>query len=248
MSASLDKKPSPSKPSAVAGLDKQPSDVAVMFDDVAPAYDRTNDLLSLGQDRWWRHVVTRTIAVQPGEAVLDVAAGTGTSAEPLIKAGARVVACDFSLGMLQVGHRARPQVPFVAGDALHLPMPDGTFDVVTISFGLRNVVDVDGALAEMHRVSKPGGRLVICEFSLPGQPLLRVGYDGWLRLLPRVARRVASNPEAYIYLADSIRAWPAPAALAQRIAEAGWTRVGWRSITAGVVTLHTARKASRTPL
>ena len=231
-----------------ADLDKDPRDVATMFDDVAAGYDRTNDVLSLGQDRWWRRIVTRTVAAQPGECVLDVAAGTGTSTQPFIDAGARVVACDFSLGMLQVGRRARPALPFLAGDALQLPLRDEVFDAVTSSFGLRNVADVDQALREMYRVTKPGGRLVVCEFSLPRQPLLRFGYGRWLQLLPAVARRVASNPDAYIYLADSIRAWPAPDALAGRIAAAGWSRVGWRPLTAGVVALHTARKAAHPPL
>ena len=231
-----------------AGLDKAPRDVATMFDDVAAGYDRTNDVLSLGQDRWWRRIVTKTVAAQPGETVLDVAAGTGTSTEPFRTAGATVVACDFSLGMLQVGRKARPAVPFVAGDALSLPLRDDVFDAVTISFGLRNVADVDQALREMHRVAKPGGRLVICEFSLPSQPALRLGYNGWLQLLPALARRVATNADAYVYLSESIRAWPAPSVLAQHIAEAGWSRVGWRPLTAGVVTLHTARKTAHTPL
>jgi demethylmenaquinone methyltransferase/2-methoxy-6-polyprenyl-1,4-benzoquinol methylase len=229
-----------------AGLNKRPDEVATMFDDVAGRYDLTNDVLSLGQDRWWRRTVTRTVAAQPGERVLDVAAGTGTSAEPFLSAGARVVACDFSLGMMQVGRARRPAIPFVAGDALRLPFPAAAFDAVTVSFGLRNVADVDAALTEMYRVTKPMGRLVICEFSLPTHPVLRPAYDRWLRLLPPVARRVASNPDAYVYLAESIRAWPAPAALAQRIASAGWSKVGWRSLTGGIVTLHTARKASPT--
>lgn len=217
-----------------------------MFDDVAGRYDVTNDVLSLGQDRWWRRIVTRTLAPQRGEWVLDVAAGTGTSAQPVRALGAHVVACDFSLGMLHVGKARRPAVPFIAGDALSLPFADGSFDAVTISFGLRNVADVDRALHELHRVTKPGGRLVICEFSLPGRALLRSGYDVWLRVLPAIARRVASNPDAYVYLAESIQAWPAPPELARRVAAAGWSRVGWRSLTGGIVTLHTARKANHT--
>jgi demethylmenaquinone methyltransferase/2-methoxy-6-polyprenyl-1,4-benzoquinol methylase len=230
-----------------ADLDKRPSDVAAMFDDVAGRYDLTNDVLSLGQDRLWRRAVTRTVAAQPGERVLDLAAGTGTSAEPFATAGARVVACDFSLGMLTVGRRRRPSLDFVAGDGLALPFADAAFDAVTISFGLRNVADVDAALRELRRVTRPEGRLVICEFSRPTLPLLRVAYvNGWLRLLPAVARRVATNPEAYVYLADSIRAWPDPPELAARIAAAGWSEVGWRPLSAGVVTLHTARRQQGT--
>jgi demethylmenaquinone methyltransferase / 2-methoxy-6-polyprenyl-1,4-benzoquinol methylase len=225
-----------------AGLNKRADEVATMFDDVAARYDLTNDVLSLGQDRWWRRVVTRTVAAQPGERVLDIAAGTGTSSEPFRAAGAHVVPCDFSLGMLRVGRDRRPDLPFVAGDALALPFRDGAFDAVTISFGLRNVADVDQALREMLRVTRDGGRLVVCEFSLPSQPVLGSAYNQWLQLLPRIARRVATNPEAYVYLAESIRAWPAPAALAQRVGAAGWSQVGWHSLTAGIVTLHTARK------
>jgi demethylmenaquinone methyltransferase/2-methoxy-6-polyprenyl-1,4-benzoquinol methylase len=229
-----------------ATLNKRPDEVATMFDDVAARYDLTNDVLSLGQDRWWRRAVTKTVAAQPGEAVLDVAAGTGTSSEPFLAAGARVVATDFSLGMLRVGRRSRPSVPFVAGDALHLPFGDATFDAITISFGLRNVADVDAALAEMHRVARPGGRLVICEFSLPTQSALRIAYDRWLRVLPAIARRVATNPDAYVYLAESIQAWPDPPVLAERIAAAGWSQVGWRGLSGGIVTLHTAGKAPPT--
>jgi demethylmenaquinone methyltransferase/2-methoxy-6-polyprenyl-1,4-benzoquinol methylase len=230
-----------------ASLTKRADEVATMFDDVAERYDMTNDVLSVGQDRLWRRAVTRAVAAQPGEQVLDLAAGTGTSSEPFLHAGAGVVACDFSLGMLRVGARRRPHVPFVGGDALALPFRDGAFDAVTISFGLRNVADIDTALREMHRVTKPGGRLVVCEFSLPTQPVLAPAYDKWLALLPHIARRVASNPDAYVYLAESIRAWPAPPMLASRVAAAGWSRVGWRPLTAGIVTLHTARKAATAP-
>ncbi|MFL6241116.1 MAG: demethylmenaquinone methyltransferase [Actinomycetes bacterium] len=229
-----------------AGLDKGAEQVASMFDDVAERYDVTNDVLSLGQDRWWRRSVTGAVDAQPGEQVLDIAAGTGTSTEPFRAVGAQVVACDFSLGMLRVGRRRRPHLPFVAGDALALPFAGDTFDAVTISFGLRNVADVDQALREFHRVTKPGGRLVVCEFSLPTQPVLKPAYNQWLQLLPRIARRVASNPEAYVYLAESIQAWPPPPSLAQRVAAAGWSQVGWRGLTGGIVTVHTARKTGHT--
>src|SRR4051794_5716157 len=138
-----------------------------MFDGVARRYDLTNDVLSLGQDRRWRTAVHRAVAPRPGDRILDLAAGTGTSSEPLVDSGAMVVPCDFSQGMLQVGKRARPGLPFTAGDAIRLPFPSGTFDAVTISFGLRNIVDPDAALGELRRVTRPGGRLVVCEFSSP---------------------------------------------------------------------------------
>ena len=224
-----------------ADLAKQPADVAAMFDDVAARYDLTNDVLSLGQDRRWRKAVVHAVAPRPVERVLDLAAGTGTSSEPFAVAGAVVVPCDFSEGMLQVGKRARPRLPFVAGDATRLPFADGSFDAVTISFGLRNVVDPDAALREMRRVTRPGGRLVVCEFSSPTSAPFRTVYLEYLmRALPAVARAVSSNPEAYVYLAESIRAWPDQPGLAARIAGAGWQDPRWRNLSGGIVALHRA--------
>jgi demethylmenaquinone methyltransferase/2-methoxy-6-polyprenyl-1,4-benzoquinol methylase len=224
-----------------ADLDKAPTDVAAMFDDVAERYDLTNDVLSLGQDRRWRGAVLRAVDPRPGERVLDLAAGTGTSSIPFGQAGAVVVPCDFSLGMLRVGKRARPQMPFVAGDATRLPFADDSFDAVTISFGLRNVVDPDAGLREMLRVTKPGGRLVVCEFSAPTWGPFRTVYVEYLmRALPPVARAVSSNPDAYVYLAESIRAWPDQPALAGRIAGAGWSDVAWQNLSGGIVALHRA--------
>jgi len=220
-------------------LDKQPREVAAMFDAVARRYDVTNDVLSLGQVRRWRRDVLRTVAPRPGDRVLDLAAGTGTSSEPFEAAGAFVVPCDFSLGMLREGKRARPTMPFTAGDATRLPFADGAFAAVTMSFGLRNVVDPDAALREIARVAKPGGRLVVCEFSHPTwAPFRRVYLEYLMRALPPVARRVSSSPDAYVYLAESIQAWPDQAALAKRIAAAGWRDVAWRDLTGGIVALH----------
>ena len=227
----------------VADLDKAPRDVAAMFDDVAARYDLTNDVLSLGQTHRWRRVVADAVGAAPGERVLDLAAGTGSSSLPFAAAGAQVAAVDFSLGMLRVGKRAHPQLDLLAGDALALPFADDSFDAVTISFGLRNVADVDAALAEMARVTRPGGRLVVCEFSHPTWSPFRTVYTGYLmRALPSVARRVASNPDAYVYLAESIRAWPDQSALGRRVAAAGWTAVGWRNLSGGIVAVHRARK------
>lgn len=214
-----------------------------MFDDVAERYDLTNDVLSLGQDRRWRRAVLAAVEPKLGERVLDLAAGTGTSSVPFLYAGATAVPCDFSLGMLQVGKRERPRLPFVGGDATRLPFGDETFDVVTISFGLRNVVDYRAALAEMLRVTKKGGRLVVCEFSQPTYAPFRKVYGEYLmKALPKVARRVSSNPESYVYLAESIEAWPDQEALAAAIVEAGWRRVQFRNLTGGIVALHRARR------
>jgi demethylmenaquinone methyltransferase/2-methoxy-6-polyprenyl-1,4-benzoquinol methylase len=224
-----------------ATLDKQPHEVAVMFDGVAERYDLTNDVLSLGQDRLWRRAVLAAVDPRPRQRILDLAAGTGTSSVPFRDAGADVVPCDFSLGMLRVGRARQPGLSFVAGDALRLPFADGVFDAVTISFGLRNVQDPPAALAEMLRVTRPGGRLVVCEFSAPTWGLFRTLYSEYLmRALPAIARRVTTNPDAYVYLAESIRAWPDQRALAGEVAAAGWSWVGWRNLTGGIVAVHRA--------
>jgi demethylmenaquinone methyltransferase / 2-methoxy-6-polyprenyl-1,4-benzoquinol methylase len=227
-----------------ASLDKQPREVAAMFDDVAARYDLTNDVLSLGQTRLWRRAVNRAVDARPGERVLDLAAGTGTSTVPFADAGAYAVPCDFSLGMLHEGKRRHPWMPFTAGDGTRLPFRDGVFDAVSISFGLRNVADVDAALAELLRVTAPGGRVVVCEFSHPTWAPFRTVYTEYLmRALPPVARAVSSSPDAYVYLAESIRAWPDQPALARRLQRAGWAKVAWRNLTGGVVALHRGVRA-----
>ena len=212
-----------------------------MFDDVARRYDLTNDVLSMGQDRRWRREVLAAVDPAPGEHILDLAAGTGTSSEPFRERGAVVVPCDFSVGMLQEGKRKLPHLPFTAGDGTQLPFAADTFDAVTISFGLRNIVDPDAGLREMLRVTRPGGRLVVCEFSSPVLELFRTVYIEYLmKALPSIARAVSSSPDAYVYLAESIRAWPDQQGLATRIEAAGWGQVEWRNLTGGIVALHRA--------
>ncbi|KUJ65851.1 ubiquinone biosynthesis methyltransferase UbiE [Streptomyces albus subsp. albus] len=226
-----------------ATLDKQPDEVAAMFDDVAARYDLMNDVLSLGQARLWRKEVARAVAARAGERVLDLAAGTGTSSMTFGTEGATVVPCDFSLGMLREGKRRNPALPLTAGDATRLPFADGAFDAVTISFGLRNVHDPDAALRELLRVTRPGGRILVCEFSRPTWAPFRTVYTEYLmRALPPVARVVSSNPDAYVYLAESIRAWPDQAGLAARLQLAGWSSVGWRNLTGGIVAMHRGTK------
>ncbi|WP_101525479.1 demethylmenaquinone methyltransferase [Nocardioides houyundeii] len=226
---------------ARAELDKQPTDVRRMFDAVARRYDVTNDVLSLGQDRRWRQEVFDAVAPSPGDLVLDLAAGTGTSSVPFHEAGATVVPCDFSLGMLQVGKKARPHLPFTAGDGTRLPFADDTFDAVTISFGLRNIVDPLAGLAEMRRVTRPGGTLVVCEFSHPTwKPFRTVYLEYLMKALPAISRAVSSSPDAYVYLAESIRAWPDQAGLADLVARAGWQESQWRNLSGGIVALHRA--------
>ena len=248
-----------------ASLGKDPADVAAMFDQTAQRYDLVNDILSGGQDRIWRRAVARAVDARPGETVLDLAAGTGTSSEAFLGYGTHVVACDFSLGMLQAG-RARLAGPvgtggqppreqggsgadrppgrlsLVAGDALRLPFRDGAFDAVTISFGLRNVADPGAALAEMRRVTRPGGRLVVCEFSTITIAPVDMLYRRYLiNVLPAIARRTARSPEAYEYLAESIADWPAQRELARMIEAAGWSAVRWHDLSMGVVAVHVAR-------
>jgi len=214
-----------------------------MFDAVARRYDLTNDVLSLGQDRRWRRDVISAVDPQRGELVLDLAAGTGTSSQPFADRGATVVPCDFSLGMLKVGKKARPALPFTAGDGTRLPFADDTFDAVTISFGLRNIVDPVAGLREMRRVTRPGGRLVVCEFSHPTYRPLRTAYLEYLmKALPAIARAVSSSPDAYVYLAESIRAWPDQQGLADLVADAGWQAPAWRNLSGGIVALHRATK------
>ena len=236
-----------------------------MFDAIAGRYDLLNDLLSVGQVRLWRRAVARITGARPGERVLDLAAGTGTSSLTFTATGADCVACDFSLGMLQAGKsrldpsggtgpgRPRPGVwgdrppgrlSFVAGDALRLPFRDGAFDAVTISFGLRNVADPVAGLAEMRRVTRPGGRLVVCEFSAITIAQVDMLYRRYLlHVLPAIARRAARNPEAYEYLAESIVDWPAQRELAGLIETAGWSAVRWRNLSLGAVAVHVARRA-----
>ena len=163
-----------------ANLNKDPDEVAAMFDGVAKRYDLVNDLLSLGRTKAWRKAATKIIAPAPGMVILDLAAGPGSSSEPLFKAGATVFATDFSEGMLAQGRKARPYLNFSKADALNLPFEADTFDVVTISYGLRNTADFDKALAEARRVTKPGGRMVVVEFSHPTWRPFRTIYTEYL--------------------------------------------------------------------
>ena len=226
-----------------ANMDKNPDEVAAMFDGVAKRYDLVNDLLSLGRTKAWRKKTTKIIAPRPGMKILDLAAGTGSSSEPLAAAGADVIPADFSEGMLAAGRKARPHLPFTKADALNLPFAAGEFDAATISFGLRNTQNTEKALAEMLRVVKSGGHLIVAEFSSPTWRPFRTIYTNYLmRALPWVARKTSSNPDAYIYLAESIRAWPNQDALAAKIKAAGWVDITWTNLTGGVVAVHKARK------
>lgn len=213
-----------------------------MFDGVAEGYDLTNTVMTAGMDKAWRRAVVETVDPQPGQLVLDLAAGTGVSSVELAASGATVVPCDLSVGMLTVGRQRHPQLGFTAGDAMMLPFPDDTFDAVTILFGLRNIADTVGALREIKRVTKPRGRLVIAEFSTPKPWLVRTAYHRLvLPMLPQIARLAASNGVAYDYLAESIKAWPDQLRLAELMIQAGWNVVEWQNLSRGIVALHRAR-------
>lgn len=226
-----------------------------MFDRVAPRYDLANTVLSAGQDRHWRRVAVRALAPSPGALVLDVAAGTGMLSLQLRAAGAQVLALDLSWRMLQVGaRRDRARRPGLGGlwwcnaDALRLPLADATCDGVTIAFGLRNLGDPAAGLAEFARVTRPGGRLVVLEFSRPAWTPFRVAYSRILRHgVPTVARLVSSDPASYRYLAESILAWPDRAALARIIAQAGWAAVRWQALSGGMVAVHQAERQGPAP-
>ena len=217
-----------------------------MFDQVSTHYDRTNTVMSVGNDQLWRVATTRAVDPHPGDRVLDLAAGTGTSSASIATSGATVIAADFSPGMIEVGRKKYGRVrnlQFVEADATNLPFADDEFDATTISFGLRNVVEPKKAIAEMFRVTKPGGRIVICEFSTPPNPVMKGLYDFYLkRVTPLLVKFSSSNPDAYDYLNDSIQAWPAQAELASWLRGAGWTEVKYKNLTGGIVALHRGTK------
>ena len=226
-----------------ADLGKEPNEVSAMFDGVARRYDLLNDLLSLGRTKAWRKVATQVIAPKPGMRILDIAAGTGSSSRPLADAGADVIPLDFSKGMLDAGRKRHPDLAFAQGDALALAFKDNDFDVTTISFGLRNTSDTNKALQESFRVLKSGGRMVVVEFSQPTNKIFRTIYLRYLmRALPTVARKVSSNPDAYVYLAESILAWPNQSGLAELMRAAGFGSVQWKNLTFGIVAIHTGIK------
>lgn len=234
-----------------ADLGKDPARVSGMFDQVAKKYDRTNTVLSVGNDQLWRAATTRAVAPRPGQRILDLAAGTGASSVALARSGATVVAADFSPGMIAEGKRRHGDIPnlsFTEADATNLPFEDDSFDTVTMSFGLRNVNGPRTAIAELLRVTKPGGHLVICEFSRPPSRAF-AGLYGFYnsRVLPVVAKAVSSNADAYEYLNESIRDWPDQRTLAAWIRDEGWEDVAYRNLSFGIVALHRATKPLAPP-
>jgi demethylmenaquinone methyltransferase / 2-methoxy-6-polyprenyl-1,4-benzoquinol methylase len=223
--------------------------VQQMFDRVAPRYDIANTIFSFGQDRHWRRVAASAAGVGPGDRVLDVATGTGALAGELSSRGAEVLALDFSWNMVATGARRMREaaaggaragaIHWLNGDGTRLPLPDGSVDAVTIAFGLRNLPDPEAGLAEFARVTRPGGRLVVLEFSTPTWAPFRTVYDRYLvGAIPQLAQVVTSDPAAYRYLAESILAWPDQQALAAVITGAGWESVAWKNLSGGIVAAH----------
>lgn len=226
-----------------ADLDKQPEEVASMFDAVSPRYDLMNRLMTGGMDKVWQEAMCAALRARSGEKVLDLAAGTGSSSAAIARSGAEVVACDLSEGMIEVGRQRHPSIEFVQGDATDLQFEDASFDAVTISYGLRNVVDTEAALREMSRVTRPGGRLVVCEFSTPTNPAFGRLYRFHLgHVMPALARLASTDDVAYDYLVESILDWPDQVAVAHMIERCGWEHVGYRNLTGGIVALHRAWK------
>lgn len=234
-------------------VDKSGQKVRGMFAEIAPRYDAVNRMLSGGIDVWWRRITVKRAAPPPTGAILDVCTGTGDLALAYAaKAGprVRVVGSDFCLPMLDRGvekSRARGlPVEWVEADAMDLPFPDEAFDLVTVAFGLRNIAETDRGLAEMARVCKPGGRLAILEFSLPGNPVIRSSYLWYFRnVLPRLGNAVARNhADAYSYLNKSVEEFPSGKALADLIMAAGFERVDQIPLSFGIATLSIATKAA----
>lgn len=222
--------------------------VGRVFDSVAERYDLMNDLMSLGLHRLWKRHFVATCGIRPGDRVLDLAGGTGDIARLASgRTGARgsVTVADLTRQMLTVGRRRMDDAGKVGGlgwlqaNAEQLPLPPRQFDHVTIAYGLRNVTDRDAALAEMHRVLKPGGRLHILEFSQVEEKSLAALYDGWsFQVLPRLGGAIAGDEDSYRYLAESIRRFPTPECLAEMMTEAGFERVRWQRLTAGICAIH----------
>lgn len=226
-----------------ADLNKVPEEIASMFDSVASRYDMMDALMTGGLNNVWMVALRKAVAPHPGERILDLAAGTGTSSAALAKGGAEVVACDLSEGMIEVGRQRHPEIEFVHGNAMDLDFEDGTFDAVTISWGLRNIPDPALALREMMRVVRPRGRLVVLEFSTPTSRVCRGLYNAHQStVMPALARVASTNDGAYDYLVESIRQWPAQEEVGRIIAANGWREVEYRNLTGGIACMHRAVK------
>jgi len=215
-----------------------PERVETMFDRIAPVYDVMNRVMTAGLDQRWRRATVKAV-VQPGDRVLDAACGTGDLAIIAAKAGGTVTGLDFSEAMLERARKKAPDLEWIRGDLLALPFDDDTFDAATVGFGVRNVADLPGSIAELRRVIRPGGRLGILEITRPRGPL-RVFYSLWFDRIVPLLGKVLPGGEAYTYLPASVRRFPGPDDLAAQMA--GFTEVGYRLFAGGIVALHTGVK------
>jgi demethylmenaquinone methyltransferase / 2-methoxy-6-polyprenyl-1,4-benzoquinol methylase len=213
-----------------------PDGIRLMFDRIAPVYDAMNRLMTAGLDQRWRRI-TAEAAVHPGDRVLDACCGTGDLALAALSAGGRVTGLDFSEGMLDRAQRKSNDVEWVCGDALALPFADASFDAVTVGFGVRNLENLDRGLQEFHRVLRPGGRLAVLEITRP-RGLLALFYRLWFDGLVPLAGKALPGGGAYTYLPASVRRFPGPSELAERMRQAGFDPVAYRLFAGGIVALH----------
>jgi demethylmenaquinone methyltransferase/2-methoxy-6-polyprenyl-1,4-benzoquinol methylase len=212
--------------------------VRAMFDRIARVYDRMNSVMTVGMHHRWRRRAVDMAAVGPGSRALDVATGTGDLAIELAGRGAAVVGLDFSERMLELARGKAPALEFAQGNALDLHYPDGSFDAVTVGFGARNFDDLDRGLRELARVTRPGGRVVILEITTPQKPPLSWFFRLWFdRVVPRLGR-LAGDPDAYSYLPSSVRRFPGPRELAERMVAAGLGDVRWVLTAGGIIAIH----------
>jgi demethylmenaquinone methyltransferase/2-methoxy-6-polyprenyl-1,4-benzoquinol methylase len=213
-----------------------------MFDRIARVYDLMNSVMTAGMHHRWRERAADLANVGPGSTALDVATGTGDLAVELARRGAEVTGSDFAPAMLEIARRKAPGLRFEEGDALDLAQPDGSFDAVTVGFGARNFADLDRGLAEMTRVAKPGGRVVVLEITTPTKPPLSWFFRAWFdRVVPQLGR-LAGDPDAYTYLPSSVRRFPGPEELAGRMAAAGLADVRWVLTAGGIIAIHVGTK------
>jgi demethylmenaquinone methyltransferase/2-methoxy-6-polyprenyl-1,4-benzoquinol methylase len=212
--------------------------VEAMFDRIASVYDLMNSVMTAGMHQRWRERTADLARVGPGSRALDVATGTGDLAIALAARGADVAGVDFAEKMLEIARRKAPALEFRSGNALALEFQDDSFDAATVGFGARNFDDLDRGLAEMARVVKPGGRVVVLEITTPQRPPLSWFFRMWFDTVVPLIGRVAGDPEAYDYLPSSVRRFPGPADLAARMAAAGMTDVRWLLTAGGIIAIH----------